>query len=150
MKKIQKREQVTRLYDAYVANDGTEFRDEKECKKYEESARCVLGIKYSKMVVTKTDEYSLSGFGTEDNRVDIVKPTTEADYDVLMQLWVLDHSYLVNDPNHKERVEEALNLIRRAINEKDYLFVGLGCEGDCFYLLGTRNSIKERFEKFCE
>lgn len=50
--KIIKKEVVTKSYvEVFIANDGTEFSSESECRKYDESAMGVLRAKYAPMVV---------------------------------------------------------------------------------------------------
>ena len=40
MKEITK--EVKNTYTVYQASDGTEFNSKEECKKYEDTAKCVL------------------------------------------------------------------------------------------------------------
>ena len=49
---------VVETRTTYVANDGTEFRDEEQCKKYEESAKYALRLKF-KDCMTELDRSKL-------------------------------------------------------------------------------------------
>lgn len=133
-------------YDVYVANDGTEFRDREECKKYEESA---LGVLMAKLrpIISETNEYAVSGMGNDDSAVWVAKPATQDDVDTIMQI------YLANEPSmmkeeYKETVEYRRAIVQRALDENDVLFIGRGYECDSFWLIGTRNSIKEKLDSF--
>ena len=44
-KTITKEKTVTETYDVYVAQDGTEFRDMEQCRKYEETAVCAVRMR---------------------------------------------------------------------------------------------------------
>lgn len=142
MKTINKEIVTKSTKTVYVANDGTEFENAEECKKYEKSARGVLYAKYEPMVVKTSDEYEIFGVGCEDNTVEIVCVKTQEDADILLQILFLENPYYT-DENHKERREKAVETVNSAIG--DFLLVGRGYELDCFWFFGTRKSIVEDF-----
>lgn len=142
MKEIEK-EIVTKRF-VYVAEDGTEFNDKDECRKYEESAKGVLLGKYSPKVVKESYEYRVFGVGSEDNHLDIVRVETQEDADLILQLLFVHNSYYT-DEAHKERREKVIAQVNSAIG--DYLVVGRGYDHDDFWIYGSRNSIINDFNK---
>ncbi len=138
MNKIQKERVQKSFYDVYVANDGTEFRDMEECKKYEESAKCVLLVRYREIVVKSSNEYELFGFGSEDCTIDVVKPRVKEDIDLLLRIYLLENPYMA-DEEYKERVNKMVERMNLALNDNDFIFIGRGCCDDGFYFEGTRN-----------
>jgi len=134
----------------YVANDGTEFHSEEECKKYEESAKGVVSARYRELIVRKDVEENILGFGCSDDTVEIVMVKTEADYDTVLQMKLLIEPYLTEE-QYAGNLDIAKKKIRRALDEQDVLIVNRGCCcGDIFWLMGTRNSFKESIDKFCD
>lgn len=149
MKEIKK-ERVTTTYETfYVANDGTEFTNPDECRKYDESAAGVLNARLQKIVVKTSDEEKIFDFGCSDNPVQVLAPTSEEDKKTIMQLYLLKNPHLC-DEEHNHYVDRASNLIDRAIKEKDYLLVGRGYDWDGFWFYGTRHSMQEQIGFFCK
>ena len=74
MKEVVKSKTVNTV--VYQALDGTEFVNKDECRKYEESAKCVLFHKYNKLVVKREHEETIFKTGSYDDIVDIVAPAT--------------------------------------------------------------------------
>ena len=149
MKEIKK-ERVTTTYETfYVANDGTEFTNPDECRKYDESAAGVLNAMLRKFTVKSGTEYSIFDLGSDDNSVEILSPAAEDDKKTILQLYLLKNPHL-NDKEHAHYVENASKLIDRAIAEKDYLLVGRGYDDSAFWFYGTRNSMKEQIDSFCK
>ena len=147
MKTIEKTKTIESKYNVYVANDGTEFTIEEECKKYEESAYGVLNLKYKELVVGNTNEESLFGVGCCEDCVDIVKVKTQQDADVVMQMYLIVNPSVKrgidnNDTYPMKWVNRAKELLKNAIEEDDYLFIGRGYDDEeCFWFIGTRASI---------
>ena len=147
MKEIKK--SVESFVTVFVANDGTEFNDKNECSKYESSAKGVLMTKYRPLVVNTTDGYSV-GCGSEDIKIDIVKLKSESDIEFLLQLDMLDHTYLDTD-RQNERMDRMSKILHRALSEDDYIIVGRGCDcDDSFWLEDSLNSKIEGIRKACE
>lgn len=154
MKSIKKERVV---YDiVYMATDGTEFTTEEECKKYEQSALCVLLSKYKPLVITTVNEYELLSYGNEDCVVDVVKITTQEDVDLVKQLRYLINPYLCNEEENERYAQwnkEANYKIETALKGNGILFIGRGAEYDgcdCFYIIGSAESIAEKLHSFAD
>ena len=153
MKSIKK--EIKSYQTMYVANDGTEFSSEEECRNYERTALCALGAIYRRMVVKSTDEFSLSGFGSEDNDVELVRVKSESDIKTIMQLVVsimtwLD-PYKADNEDEKKRREERLNSYTekcyKAMTENTLLVVFRGyCKDENFCIEGTINDMIHALE----
>ena len=139
MKTINKEIVTKSTQTVYVANDGTEFENAEECKKYEKSARGVLYAKYAPKLVKPSDEESLFGMGCCDNDVEIVRVETQEDADLILQILLLENSWYDTD----ERRKEVIDVINSAIG--DFLLVGRGYDHDGFWLYGSRKSFIEKF-----
>ena len=75
MKKIQKREEIVTYTDIYVSIDGKEFKNEADCKAWENSYKCTLETSWKlidKREVNGAD-YGIS-WASEDDECYIVKP----------------------------------------------------------------------------
>jgi hypothetical protein len=149
MKVISKERTHVEKYNVYVANDGTEFMNEGECRKYDESAKGVLNAMLRKIMVKETYEENLLDFGSSDNAMEIYRPTCEEDKKTIMQMYLLVNPHL-SKAEHQHYIESAEKLIDRAIKESDYLLVGRGYDYDGFWLYGTCHSMQERIENFCK
>lgn len=146
MKTIQREKTIVNTYDVYVANDGTEFNDKAECEKYEKSAIGVVNARYKALVVDTHSEYSAFQIGCDDNLVQIVKVRSEKDIDTVVQMFMLIERCDIKS----DRVGEAEKIVRRAFEENDILFVNRGYDDDCFWLMGTCNSLKEGIDSLAK
>lgn len=149
MEKISKKRECVEYYDVFVAADGTEFENADECKKYEQSALGVLNIKYKKLIVKESTEDGILDIGSCDNSVEVLKPVTQADADLIMQMYILINPH-VKESCYADCVPYAQNIVQRAINENDYVIVGRGYNNDEFWFYGTCNSLKEHIDKFAQ
>ena len=59
MRKNVKEIQITKEEITYIANDGTEFKTEDECRKYEDTAECAIRSALSKIVLKECPSYSV-------------------------------------------------------------------------------------------
>lgn len=78
---------VTRTVEevtGYKAIDGTYFRDVEECKKYEESAKCVAFAKVKEYRICRISEYDLFDAGCDDREYDIFRVENEKVFDDIM------------------------------------------------------------------
>lgn len=73
-------EKVVRV--EYVAEDGTAFYDEEECKKYEESALFAVSNKLKRMTTTYTSHYCLTE-NNDEEELEIFDVQTEEDLENL-------------------------------------------------------------------
>ena len=144
METIKKERTHVETYEVYIANDGREFADKEECKKYEKSALAVLLTKYNQLIVDTRTEFSIFEFGNDDTDYNVVQvPNIEA-MDTILKLDALcnPHIYECMTDNHKaEQRERHLKEVRRAWEEQDLLFIWRGFEGapDDFWIHHTRN-----------
>lgn len=149
MKEIREERTRTEYVTFFVANDGERFTSREECEKYEKTARCVLFSKYNALVVGETEEEPLTGFGSDENLVQIVVPKSEKDIDLILQVF----AFLNGDGEWaKSRIEKYRETLANAVGEK--IIVGRGCDDDCFWVLGTERDylsrISQRIADACE
>lgn len=142
MKKIEKEIQRVEKNVVYVANDGTEFSLESECRKYEESAKCVLMTKYNKLVVATKSEYEIFGVGREECVYDFVKLSSQGDCDVVMQAY-----FFYNQNETYRKTEECLLALGKALEEKDLMLIYRGFEEEHFLWFRTKSQILEEIAK---
>lgn len=83
-------EEVVRV--EYIAEDGTVFRNEEECKKYEESAKFTILTRLKKLNPETKSIYSLFGEGSEEDDIDIFDIQTEEDLELLRRYIYLELS----------------------------------------------------------
>lgn len=133
----------------YVAIDGTEFENKEECCKYEHSAKGVIVTKFLPLVVKQKTEFEIFGAGNDDSMISIVKLESKEDADIVLQLYLLNNPYMAKDDRKKD-LEAIASRIRRAAEQRDYIFIGHGYEGDDFWFAGTRNEHIECLNKICE
>ena len=146
MKTIQREKTIVNTYDVYVANDGTEFNDKAECEKYEKSAIGVVNARYKVLIVKTCSEYSAFQVGCDDNSVEFVKINTEKDIDTVLQMFML----VERCDKDSGRGEAAEKIARRALDEHDILFINRSYDDDCFWLMGTCNSLKEGIDSLAK
>lgn len=133
----------------YVAIDGTEFEDKEECSKYEQSAKGLLLGKYWPLVLKQKTEFEIFGAGNDDSMISIVKLKSQADADIVLQLYCLNNPSMTKDDRKKD-LEKITSRIRKAAEEKDCIFIGHGYEGDDFWFAGTKNEHINCLNKICE
>lgn len=142
--KEEKKREVVDTYVYYEAIDGTRFTSEEECKKYEGSAKGVLRGKLKKLEEWRGNEWDLLK-GCEDHEVIAYKLTSKEDVDTIMQAFLLDNPYYLNenDDRIEEWFAERQAMAERAYKENDLLLMGTNCDGD-LYFLDTRKAFIER------
>lgn len=93
---IIKRTRTIEEIDGYKAFDGKWFKDEEECKKYEESAYGVLAKELNALAVNKKkprfsecDIFERFGYGSEEFEYTIIDIKTEEDLRVVNQYYEL-------------------------------------------------------------
>lgn len=136
MKAIQTEETITTIITKYEAIDGTIFESKDECKKYEDTAICVLRSRYNPLVITSTTEYDLFQVGSDECVIDVIKLQSEQDVDTILQLCHYYHNWLKED-KCKDRLQKISIRINKAFSENDYLFISKGWESDNFMPLFT-------------
>lgn len=130
----------------YIANDGTEFTNDVECKKYEQSALGVLNSRYKEFVIKTISEEELTKMGNCDSVLEVVKINNCDGMDVLAQLYCLYHSY----EQSSEYVDRVRNICKRAIKTGDLLLVARGYEYDNFWVIDTLTDYLTSILKQCD
>ena len=149
MKEIKQTYQVTK----YQAEDGTIFDTEKECKKYDESAKCVLLGKYNDLVIRQTDCYHLCDpfGGSDDYAIDIVKVNSKEDVDLILQLVYFYKPRLHKEDYHKREVEITKIVNSALTSDSHILFIGRSYPGDeDFSVLATKENLIDTIEQYCK
>ena len=139
MKEIVKERTNVEKYKVYQATDGTEFMDYAECRKYEDSALGVVRGNVAKLIVGKSnDAWELMG-GNDDNSIVAIKMNSEADVDLVKQLFLLEHPYY-DDETRQLLKQEKFNIIDTAYNRGDVILFGINCDRD-YYFINSRQNI---------
>ena len=147
MKEIVK--EVKNTYTVYQAIDGTEFNSIEECKKYEDTAKCLLLTKYKPLVKKTVSEYDVFNTGSDEYMVDILQCLRdEADIDILIQLHRLyNSSRKINDDFYNNLRSK----LEKCFEDKDIILIGRGTEYDNydnFYVLTTLQEISNNITRY--
>jgi hypothetical protein len=148
MKKLEINKTVKEI--SYEAIDGTRFTSESECKKYEESAKCLLLFKYNSLVIKKDiREADFYDVGCEEDYIDIVKLTKDSDLDIIMQLFCLFNPHAASDESRLTKINQDCE---DAIAYNDYLIIyrGYDMEKGNFWVRGTIRSLFNHMYSFTE
>lgn len=137
MKEVYEEEVIRHTF--YRAVDGTEFKDKEECIKYESSAKGVLLSKFMKLVVAEDNEWDLIR-GNEDNLIYAVKMETEGDKDTVLQIYYIDHPYLL-EKEYTQRKEKIEKLVEDTYNNKSILLFGKNLDDELYYIDSVKNII---------
>ena len=147
MKEITK--EVKNTYTVYQASDGTEFNSVEECKKYEDTTKCLLLTKYKPLVKKTVSEYNVFNTGSDEYMMDILQCLrAETAIDILIQLHRLYNSgRKINDDfynNLRSRLE-------KCFEDKDIILIGRGTEYDGydnFYVLTSLQEISNNITRY--
>ena len=147
MKEITK--EVKNTYTVYQAIDGTEFNSKEECKKYEDTTKCLLLTKYRPLVKKTVTEIDVFNTGSDEYMVDILQCLRdEADIDVLIQLHRLYNSgRKINDDFYNNLRSK----LEKCFEDKDIILIGRGTEYDGydnFYVLTSLQEISNNITKY--
>ena len=126
----------------WEAADGTQFDSNKECEKYENSAKCVVLAKYNDFIIKVSNAYEIFKIGSEDCRIDVVRVSDEKAIDAIFQTFCFFRDW-VSD----EGKEDVRNTIIRAWNYNDFLLIDRGYDLDNFYVIGTVDEIVEQIKE---
>ena len=86
----------------YVAEDGTVFKNEDECRKYEESALFAVKSRLKKLNSRYVSIFDLYDEGSEDDEIEIFDVQTEEDLELLRRYVYLELS--LNNSTPEETV----------------------------------------------
>ena len=136
-------------YIIYQASDGTEFNSKEECKKYEDTAKCLLLTRYRPLVKKTVTEVDVFNTGNDEYMVDILQCLRdEADIDVLIQLHRLYNSSRNNNDDFYNNLRSRLE---KCFEDKDIILIGRGTEYDGydnFYVLTTLQEISNNITRY--
>lgn len=80
--------EITETFTYYKATDGTEFHDQQQCEKYEQSAAAVLLSKLTDCELSRGED--MEWLDTcDENEYRILSPRTQEHIDALNQLWFM-------------------------------------------------------------
>lgn len=149
-------EEVVRV--EYIAEDGTVFYNEDECKKYEESALFVVSKTLKKLTTEWTSIYDFNDEGSDEHEVEIFDVQTKEDLNNLKRYLYLK---AIKNGATEKYIEGAFTSVDGT--RKDYVFDGVtighevivfwGYENDWFWVYkdGSLNGyfewLKERYAK---
>ena len=141
---IEKVTKVTR----YEAIDGTTFTTEEECVKYEDTAKCVLLIKYKPLVKRAASECDIFNTGSDEYMIDILQYlSSESDIDILIQL----HKLYCSSRNFNDDFYNKMrSKLEKCLKNRDIVLIGRGTEYDGydnFYILTTLQDITDNITK---
>lgn len=144
MKIIEKEQTI--ICKEYEATDGTIFDSGEKCIEYEKTVECVLMARYKALVLLRSNEYELFGIGSENNHVDILKVNNSEDIKVVLEAY----SFINANNSSTTRIQEINEILVKAMDNDDYVFIGRGYDEDCFWFEGTGNVIIKKLEKLDE
>lgn len=144
MKEIKKERTTTQTYYEYEAIDGTIFSDIEECQKHDKTARCINRAKYNTLVLGKEyTEYGLFGVGSDDDYVDLIKVKSQDDIDIVMKTW-MSYNTCYQEDTYKNTVKDTYNMLKKAMEDDDIVFINHGYNNDNFWIVGTQHSMIDR------
>ena len=149
-------EEVVRV--EYVAEDGTVFRNEEECRKYEESALFAVSKKLKKLNNKWASQYDLIEQGCEEDELEIFDVQTDEDLDNLRRYLYL--KALSNGASEKS-IEGAFtskdgiraNYVFDNVTAGHEVLIFWGYENDWFWVYGDGSLegyfrwLRERYTK---
>lgn len=143
MKEVKEEVKSYNIY--YEAVDGTKFYNQDECLKYEASAIGVLKGRLSKLIVGKENAWTLLA-GIDDHDILAVKVESQADVDTVLQLYYMEHPWVLKDES-KARREMYETMLSQALAGDGIMLLGLNCE-DELYIIDTKENMLNRLKEF--
>ena len=144
MKEIKKERTTTQTYYEYEAIDGTIFNDKDTCAEYEKTLKCINQAKYNNLIIKKDcTEYDLFGVGSEDDYIDLIKVKSQDDIDIVMKTWMSYRTFYQED-KYKKQVDNTYNMLKKAMEVDDIIFVNHGYECNDFWFIGTQHGMIDR------
>ena len=142
MKEIKK--ERTQTYVEYEAIDGTIFKSKDACAEYEGTLQCINQAKYNTLILKKDcTEYGLFGIGNDDDHVDLIQVKSQDDIDIVMKTW-LSYNTFYQEDKYKDRVNDTYNMLKKAMDNDDIIFVNHGYEGNDFWFVGTQQGMIDK------
>ena len=141
MKTIEKERTVT--YIEYEAADGTIFDSKEKCIEYEKTVECVIMARYESLVLLKSNSYALFCNGDDNDYIDVIKVKNSEDVKIVLEAY----SFANRGNTSSERLQDINKSLMKAMDDDDYVFIGRGYDGDCFWFEGTTNMVIENLER---
>lgn len=152
MKELKRTREVTEIY-GYESDDGTYFRTEEECKKYEETARYAIDKAFFDLCIRQDEDSSFNGvmfpecsifenfgYGSEEWMLVVVEMKT------LEDLKIVD-MYRKEHLGHSSIDNPKCMLTKEYIGKRVLVGIGQHYEGyDAFYVYGTVDEVIEKFK----
>lgn len=136
------KKEIIDVHTFYEAIDGTLFKNQEECKKYEETAKCLIRSKVMPLIVSKgIDAWELMG-GVDEHTVTAFKPVTSTDADNLKQFLLIECTWYASDERKSIR-EKIFSVIDEALKNKDVVLFGQNIDDD-YYFIDSRHNIVNR------
>jgi hypothetical protein len=132
MKEIVKEKPMVQKITMFVANDGTEFFDREECRKYEESALGVLRSKIAKLIVGKGNAWEVLG-GFDDHALVAIKMEKPEDLDTVKQFFLMEQHWY-NEEGQEESKNAKFSIMDKAFKNNDYLIFGINSDGNYYFI----------------
>lgn len=152
MKELTRTREVTEVY-GYESIDGTYFKTEEECKKYEETARYAINKAFFDLCVKQDEDRSFNGimfrecsifenfgYGSEEWMLVVVEMKTLEDLKIV-DMYRKEHL-------HKTQLNLPKNMLTKDhIGKRVLVGIGQHYEGyDAFYVYGTFDEVIEKFK----
>lgn len=152
MKELTRTREVTEVY-GYESIDGTYFKTEEECKKYEETARYAINKAFFDLCVKQDEDRSFNGimfrecsifenfgYGSEEWMLVVVEMKTLEDLKIV-DMYRKEHL-------HKTQLNLPKNMLTKDhIGKRVLVGIGQHYEGyDAFYVYGTLDELVEKFK----
>lgn len=139
MKEIVKEKPMVQKITMFAANDGTEFFDREECRKYEESALGVLRSKIANLIVGKGNAWEVLG-GYDDNDLVAIKMEKPEDLDTVKQFFLMEQHWY-NEEGQEESKNAKFSIMDKAFKNNDYLIFGINSDGDYYFINSCKGII---------
>lgn len=126
----------------FKATDGTLFRSEEDCKKYEETLECIVQSRYNKLVVKETSACDMFYYGSDEDYIDIVFIKDEKDKEAVIQ-----QDFLQFQKQTEYMKQRAADISSRLV-VGEYNLVDRGFEKDRAWPLGTIDNVVSDIRKY--
>ena len=151
MKELTRTREVTEVY-GYESDDGTYFKTEEECRKYEETARYAIDKAFFDLCVRQDEDKSFNGVmfaecgifenfgcGSDEWMLVVVEMKSAEDLKIV-DMYRKEHL-------HETQLNHPKNMLTKDhIGKRVLVGIGQHYEGyDAFYVYGTVDEVVEKF-----
>jgi hypothetical protein len=105
----------------------------------------LLNYKYQSLNPQQVSEWSFSGFGCDDNTVELVQINKPEDIDTILTM-----SIYIEGANNKERLDKIKAICERSLQDKTKIAIWRGYveDEDRFHVMFTIKEYQERLNKY--